>query len=426
MICIIILFFTGWNLRHLSENITTSFNHTQKMVSVEQALDLIRTHVAPLGKETVHVADSLGHVLAEDVTSPIDMPPFAQSAMDGYALGHGLREHGAVFRVIGEIAAGSDRSFVLGESEAVRIFTGAAVPSTATAIVQQEWTDRAGDTITLTRDVPDRANIRPQGEQIRKDAEALQRDTLITPATVGFLCMLGITGVSVFRRPRVAVLVTGNELVEAGRPLGPGQIYESNSAMLLAVLMLQGIRASVVKLPDDMARTADAVSAALTRHDLLLISGGISVGDHDHVYGALKANGVSEVFYRVQQKPGKPLFFGKKGEDSYVFALPGNPAAALTCHHIYVWEAIQRMAGHPRPGLQRVMLPLGSEGIKGMDRAQFLKARIADGAVHVLEGQSSAMLHTFSVADALVYRPSSASEARKGDPIDTFILPNIR
>jgi len=395
------------------------------MVTVEQALDLIRTHVAPLGKETVRVTDALGLVLAEDVTSPIDMPPFAQSAMDGYALGHGPRTRGSVFKVIGEVAAGSGSSFTLGENEAVRIFTGAAVPLTATAIVQQEWTDRAGYTITLTRDVPDRANIRQQGEQIRKDAEALQRGTLITPATVGFLSMLGITEVSVFRKPSVAVLVTGNELVEAGQPLGPGQIYESNAQMLVAALQLQGVRASVVKLPDDAAQTADAVSAALTRHDLLLISGGISVGDHDHVHGALKANGVTEVFYKVQQKPGKPLFFGTKGKDRYVFALPGNPAAALVCHHIYVWEAIQRMAGHPRPGLQRVKLPLGSDGIRGMDRAQFLKARIADGEVHILEGQSSAMLHTFSEADALAYRATSTSEAVKGDPIDTFILPII-
>lgn len=395
------------------------------MVTVEQALDLIRTHVAPLDQETVRVTDALGLVLAEEVNSPIDMPPFAQSAMDGYALGHGPRTPGSVFNVIGEVAAGSGRTYALGEHEAVRIFTGASVPSTATAIVQQEWTNRAGYTIALTRDVPHRANIRPQGEQIRKGAEALPRGILITPATVGFLSMLGITEVSVFRKPRVALLITGNELVEAGRPIGPGQIYESNALMLVAALQLQRIRASVVKLPDNAAQTTDAVAAALTRHDLLLVSGGISVGDHDHVYGALKANGVSEVFYKVQQKPGKPLFFGTKGRDRYVFALPGNPAAALVCHHIYVWEAIQRMAGHPRPGLQRVTLPLGSVAVRGMDRAQFLKARIADGAVHVLEGQSSAMLHTFSEANALAYRAVNVAEARKGDPIDIFILPII-
>lgn len=383
----------------------------------------MRIHVAPLGTEKLPVVDALGMVLATPVRSHIDMPPFPQSAMDGYALGKGGRNDGSSFRVIGEVAAGNGADFILNEGEAVRIFTGAPVPASAVAVVQQEWVERADTAITLTRPVSEAMHIRPQGEQLRDGEIAADAGTPVTPATVGLLHMVGCTEVEVFRRPRVTVLVTGSELIPAGRPLAHGQIYESNSAMLLAVLVQMGIRAKAVSVPDNRQRTVDAIASALAESDLLLLSGGISVGDHDHVHHALTANGVAQVFYKVQQKPGKPLYFGQK-DDRYVFALPGNPAAALTCFHVYVAVALRLMLGYGNAELPSMMLRLSSGSIRSMDRAQFLKARVEDGRVTVLGGQSSAMLHSFATANALVYVPLRSPERIEGDFVQVFILMN--
>lgn len=393
------------------------------MVTVEQALDLISTHVAPLGTEKLPVADALGMVLAAPVRSLIDMPPFPQSAMDGYVLGRGDRNAGDSFKVIGEVAAGSSTGFSLSEGEAVRIFTGAPVPSSAVAVVQQEWVERADDTITLARPVPEAMHIRPQGEQLHGGEIAADAGIPVTPATVGLLHMVGRTEAEVYRRPRVTVLVTGSELIPAGNRLAHGQVYESNSAMLLAALAQMGIRAKAVSVPDDRQRTVEAIAAALAESDLLLLSGGISVGDHDHVHHALTANGVEQVFYKVQQKPGKPLYFGQKG-GRCVFALPGNPAAALTCYHIYVSMALRLMMGHSNAGPPSMMLPLNGGSIRPMDRAQFLKARVEDGRVTVLGGQSSAMLHSFATANALIHVPHGSIERTEGDTVQVFMLMN--
>lgn len=393
------------------------------MVTVEQALEYLHIHVAPLSTEKLPVGDALGMVLAAPVRSRIDMPPFPQSAMDGYALGKGGRNEGCSFKVIGEVAAGSGADFVLNEGEAVRIFTGAPVPASAVAVVQQEWVERADDIITLTRPVPEAMHIRPQGEQLREGEIAADAGIPVTPATVGLLHMVGHTEVEVFRRPRVTVLVTGSELIPTGRPLAHGQIYESNSAMLLAALAQMGIRAKAVSVPDDRQRTVEAIAAALAESDLLLLSGGISVGDHDHVHHALAANGVAQVFYKVQQKPGKPLYFGQK-DGRCVFALPGNPAAALSCYHIYVSMALRLMMGHRNAELPSMMLPLSGGGIRFMDRAQFLKARVEDGRVTILGGQSSAMLHSFATANALAYVPLGSAERTEGDSVQTFMLMN--
>ncbi|MCF8258782.1 MAG: molybdopterin molybdotransferase MoeA [Flavobacteriales bacterium] len=393
------------------------------MRTVEQALDHIRESVSTVGIQRMAVTDVLGLVLAEEVISAIDMPPFPQSAMDGYALGKGERIAGSRFKVVGEIAAGSPQQFDLGEGEAVRIFTGAPVPHSTVAVVQQEWIQRHGDYVILDREVPDAMHIRPQGEQFRKGELVADAGTLATPATIGLLCMMGCMEVTVYRRPSVAVLVTGNELVAPGRPLGPGQVYESNSAMLLAALVKAGIVARVIFVADDRQLTVDAVNSALQGHDLVLISGGISVGDHDHVYHALMANGVSEVFYKVMQRPGKPLLFGRKGS-KYVFALPGNPAAALTCFYVYVWEALLLMAGRNDAAPRSMRLPIGEGTVKAMDRAQFLKARVVNGQVTVLGAQSSAMLHSFATANALVYVPMDREELRPGDEVEVMFLPD--
>lgn len=395
------------------------------MVSVEEAKSLITEHTPTLSTHRLTLKDGLGFVMAQDVVAGIDMPPFPQSAMDGYALGGAFNSapipKDSKFTVIGEVAAGSSEVFDLKEGECVRIFTGAPVPVSAYAVVQQEWVERNGDGMSTTQDVKPQMHIRPQGEQMRKGDVALRKGTFLNPAAVGFLAMIGITDVEVFDKPRVVVLVTGNELVKPGTKLEYGQIYESNSTMLMAALTNEGIDAKCVAVPDDFEKTKSAITQAMSDCEVMILSGGISVGDHDHVGKALIELGTTELFYKVRQKPGKPLFFGKMRE-KLVFALPGNPAASLSCYYEYVRTAIRRMQEHPKPEQTVLRLPLASGFINKGGRSQFLKAKIINSKVELLGGQSSAMLSTFAVADALVYVPSEIPQLQAGEMVEVHLL----
>lgn len=404
---------------HLHLVSTTILN---KMISVEEAKSRLHAYKPNLNSVELEVKDSVGFVLASDVKSPIDMPPFPQSAMDGYALGPGERMEGSEFKLVGEIAAGSAERFQLKSNECVRIFTGSAVPESAVSVVQQEWVERNGNTISLTREVSENQNIRPQGEQMQTGSVALEKGTIITPATIGFLNMLGIRMVEVFRKPSAAILVTGNELVPAGKPLEYGQVYESNAHMLQAALKDEGITSEFQHVKDSLEATKTAIQNGFDNHDLVIISGGISVGDHDHVGTALAELGTEEVFYKVMQKPGKPLYFGLKYGKA-VFALPGNPAASLTCYYEYVLPLVRRSFGRKDDTLLSLQLPFASGKVSSIGRAQFLKARIENGKVHILEGQSSAMLNTFAQSNALVYVKPNTSQPEVGELVEVHLLP---
>lgn len=392
------------------------------MVSVEEAKSKLAAIQVSLKTISIDVKSSIGYVLASDVVSAIDMPPFPQSAMDGYALGKGARTAGSTFKVIGEIAAGSSTGIDLSENECVRIFTGAPVPESAIAVVQQEWVERAGNTIVLNNDVDESKNIRPRGEQIKTGSISLKEGTLIKPATIGFMNMLGIREVSVYSKPSVAILVTGNELVAAGEPLNYGQVYESNADMLASALANEGIAATTIKIKDNLKETTQTIKSALAQFDTLIISGGISVGDYDYVGKALNNLGVEQVFYKVAQKPGKPLYFGV-WEDKTVFALPGNPAASLTCYYEYVLPLMRRYCGRSDINLVTLNLPFASGRVPKIGRAQFLKALVSDGAIQILEGQSSAMLNTFAQSNALVYVKPNSNQPQIGEPLEVHLLP---
>lgn len=394
------------------------------MISVEEAKSLIANHTSSLRSVRLDVAESIGYVLAEDILSPIDMPPFPQSAMDGYALGNGLKKEGSHYRLIGEVAAGRPVQFELKAGECVRIFTGAAVPESATAVVQQEWIERDGDTIILQRDVAERMHIRPKGEQMKTDQVALEKGTLIAPGSIGFLHMLGITSVNVYAKPKTTILITGNELVEAGTELNHGQIYESNSQMLISALHREGTDSESHRISDSLHETIETIGHALETNDLIIITGGISVGDHDYVGTALTELGVKQVFYKVAQKPGKPLFFGTK-DGKAVFALPGNPAASLTCFYEYVLPVLRKFYGRKDVWLPSFQLPLAEQNsIRPLGRAQFLKAMVRNGSVEILEGQSSAMLNTFALANALVYVEANCEPKSAKDLVEVHLLPS--
>ena len=389
------------------------------MITVEEAIEYVESN-SQAGRNTVKISlkNALGFVLAEDVMSPIDMPPFRQSAMDGYA----VRIHDSeYYHVKGELQAGDGKDIALYKGEAVRIFTGAPVPNDANSVVIQEKTTIKEQELQVHEEVLIQSNIRPKGEQIQKGEMALGKGVSLTPAAIGFLTTLGITDASVYQKPSIGIIATGNELAEAGTELKHGQIYESNSLMLRTALVSLGYTDNeIFKVPDDFNSTQILLDEVLKSKDVVLITGGISVGDYDFVGKALQELKVSQLFYKVKQKPGKPLFFGKKN-DTYVFALPGNPAAALSCFYIYVQRCLRRIEGRLNFEPFTVDATSLSEYSSKGDRAQFLKADYQNGKVKILEGQSSSMLHSFAVSNALVYLSADKNKVEKGDILQLIL-----
>jgi len=390
------------------------------MTSVQDALDKIKANTNRLPSTQIKVEDALGYVTTNDILSPINMPPFNQSAMDGYAI---CGNHLTQFKLVGEIQAGDNgEGMELVEGEAVRIFTGALVPTSATAVAKQEIVESDGSMIQLTEGVSDKMNIRFAGEQVQTGAVVLQKDTTINLGAIGYLYMLGIHEIEVSRKPKAIIIVTGNELIAPGQELTSGKIYESNSYTLKAALKSVGVVAEIQSVKDDFESTKYMISNALSQCDLVITSGGISVGDYDFVGKAMNELGVNEIFYKLKQKPGKPLFFGTKGETS-VFALPGNPAAVLSCFYMYVIPAIRMMQGNSIPQLEQRSLKLTSEYKKGASLTHFLKAHAIGSEVRILNAQSSAMLSSFSEANCLVKLPEGMTDWAVGDEVEVFMLP---
>lgn len=383
------------------------------MITVEKALEILKSETASLAGEWKDLTASNGHVLAETILSPIDMPSFDQSAMDGYAIN--AVEGRKIYNVISEVAAGSGEEPVLNFGEAVRIFTGAMVPASANVVVQQELVVRAGNEIRIEREIQLGQHIRRQGEQIKTGELALQAGAILNPAAIGFLAGLGITQVMVVKQPKISLITTGNELVEPGNELKRGQIYESNSAMLCAAFETYHFKNyTISKVEDDYDLTKNAIETELDNSDFVILTGGISVGDYDFVGKALHEIGVQELFYKINQKPGKPLYFGRIG-NKVVAALPGNPAAALTCFYRYVLPVLNQMAGKGFFGLEEFELPLAASYFKKGERAEFLKAETKDGHVSILGSQSSAMLNSYAQANALIYIPAEKGQINKDE-----------
>ncbi|MFL9829357.1 gephyrin-like molybdotransferase Glp [Flavobacterium sp. ST-87] len=384
------------------------------MIQVAEALKIIGENSVQMSISKIKVSKSLGYVLAEAVYAPINMPPFRQSAMDGYAFTHSEL---AQFEVVSTSQAGDFLEDKIQKNQAVRIFTGAFVPDDTDTVVMQEHT-RVTDNLLQIEKMPlPGANVRAKGEQIKKGELVLDANTVITPAAIGFLACLGITKIKVYEKPKVAILVTGNELVSAGKKLPKGKIYESNSVMLEAALKTIGIKKTTVfKVKDSLKKTKMVIESCLSNFDVVLISGGISVGDYDYVKEALLKNGVTELFYKINQKPGKPLFFGRK-ENKLVFALPGNPASSLTCFYVYAIPALKKLMGFEAVHLPETKRKINTAFKNTSGKTLFLKALYDDEKVTVLESQSSAMLNTFSIANGLIVVPENVTALEANDEV---------
>lgn len=342
------------------------------------------------------------------------MPPFDQSAMDGYALNSG-GEQRMEYVVVAEIKAGDDASeVVLNAGEAARIFTGAMVPDSATTVAKQEITIRDGKSLTLSEACADGMNIRKCGEQYQPGDIIVSADTTLTAGTIGLIATNGIEEIEVYSKPKIHLITTGSELIKAGSNLTPGKIYESNSVMLKTAFQQFGFDVTETYVNDNQKATEKIIEEQLEQNDLLILSGGISVGDYDFVKESLESCGVKEIFYKVKQKPGKPLYFGQS-DNCTVFALPGNPASALTCYYMYVLVALQHMTGRKQPFLTRRQLSLSHDHHKKGTFTNFLKAYATEDDVSVHSSQSSAMLSAFSTSNAILEIPAEINDCFEGE-----------
>ncbi len=392
------------------------------MIAVEEALAFVLENSFPLKEsEILPINQCINRNLAKAVKAPIDLPSFRLSSVDGYAL---CLHQSNTYSIVDEVKAGDAANPSLKIGECVRIFTGAVVPDNADAVIMQEKTIRNQDTVTIEAPVNKGQNIRLRGSQVKKGDFPLKKGQVLQASGLAFLKSLGIDQVEVVRLPKVTIVITGNELITSSEKLTRGKIYESNSILLQAALLNQGIETQLISFTEDsLKETINNLKKAFFNSDIVLVSGGISVGDYDFVKQALKELEVKEIFYKVRQRPGKPLFFGKK-DQGFVFALPGNPASTLSCFYVYVLPLLTRLKGGKSNGLIRVSIPIAHDFSSDEPRALFLKATIQNKTVSILDGQHSSMLVSFAKANALVYIPEQGVFLKKGSLVETLLLPN--
>ncbi len=395
----------------------------RQMLSVGEAKQLVMDNCIIGDPARFHVSEVRDLVLAEDIFSPVNIPSWSQSSMDGYAFAFNDWQAGRNLRIIGEIAAGSDISSELAPGHAVRIFTGAAVPVGADTVVMQEKTRVDNGYLIISDDgLQPGSNVRPEGAEIRKDDLALKKGTKLRPATIGYLTSMGITHVTAFPMPVTAIIVTGNELQQPGQPLAFGQVYESNSWSLKAALEQMQIANTIVFHAEDMLEKVTAqLGEALQNADVIFLTGGVSVGDYDFVAQAAAKNGVRQIFHKIKQRPGKPLYFGKK-ENKLIFGLPGNPASALSCFYEYAEPALKKLAGQVS-GVKKILAPVLNDYKKAAGLTHFLKGHFDGKAVSLLAGQESYRLSSFAIANCLVQIDEAITNCNAGDIVEVHLLP---
>ena len=393
---------------------------SNELVSVEQARALIAASVSrvhPVVKEVIH---STGLAIAEDIFSPLDIPAFDQSSMDGYAIyAEDIRR---ALPVQGIMAAGHVQPEILERNHAMRIFTGAPLPVGSDTIVMQEKVIVHSSGIQVTDpNIEKGTHVRKRGSEIKKGELVLKKGTVITAPVAGLLASLGFSSVLVYPRLSICIMATGNELQFPGMPLLAGQSYESNNSFLIAALKpFAETLKSGMYIEDNLEMMQRALSANMKYSDLIIITGGVSVGDYDFVRQAADRIGIHCKFHRVKQKPGKPLYFGTK-ENKIIFGLPGNPASVVSCFYEYVLPAIRFMLHLPQDALLTARLKNDYKKVKGL--TQFLKAFFADGEVEILEAQESYRLRSFACANCLVALDENRLTYDKGEMVTVRLLP---
>jgi molybdopterin molybdotransferase len=403
----------------------------EPMLSVEEALERILGAFHPLEPEPVPILEALGRVLAQDVHADADVPPYANSSMDGYAVlaadtAGASRQSPSRLHVVADLAAGYVTEVEVTPGTAVRIMTGAPIPPGADAVVRVEDTAAQGEWVQILTEVPVGQYVRPAGEDVRQGELVLQRGTTVRPQEVGMLATLGHREVQMFRRPRVAILATGDEVMEIDAPLAPGKIRDANSYSNAAqVVKHGGIPIMLGIARDRVEELTERIRAGLAQGvDLFLTSGGVSVGDFDLVKDVLTAQGEIS-FWRVRMKPGKPLAFGRIGEVP-VLGLPGNPVSVMVSFETFVRPALLKMQGvtdWERPTVEAVLM---DEVGRKDSRRHYLRVRVEEHAgqfrAYLTGGQGSGILSSMVRANALAIIPEDWTHAPVGARVQVIML----
>lgn len=388
------------------------------LLTVDEALRRILERVRPLAPERLPLSSAAGRVLSGDATAVVDLPRFASSAMDGFAVR--AADAPGPLRVVASVAAGRPAEASLATGEAMTIATGGVVPTGADAVVAVELATVDGDAVTIPVGVSPGLNVRAAAGDVRAGGLAVPGGLVLTPARLASLAAAGVSEVDVARRPRAVVIATGSELRGLGERLSPGEIYESNGAMLVAALAEAGALVDSARVvADDPAAHRAALGEALAA-DVVVTSGGVSVGPHDLVRETLRELGVEEVFWGVAMRPGKPLAFGV-GPNGLTFGLPGNPVSSLVGFVLFVRPAIRALQGEADPEPRFLPGTIAVELRRNAARDDFLRARSRwDGDSVVLEpvsGQESHMIVRSATADALVHVPRGDGTLAAGSPV---------
>ena len=403
------------------------------MLNPDAALEIILSSVPRLEAERIPLRDCLGRVLAEDVRADDDIPPFDNSAMDGFAViaedtQGASKENPRRLRIIADQPAGVVITEPVTPGDAVKIMTGAPIPPGANAIVVVEDTDSQGGEVIVYREAPLGANVRRAGEDVRRGQVVLRTGARIGPAEMGMLASVGVTEVPVFRKPRAAIITTGDELVDASARPGPGQIRNGNQYSLLGEALQASAEVSLLeRVRDDKAEIEQALTRAAASSDLVIVCGGVSVGEHDYVKDVLAKLGEMR-FWQVSMKPGKPLVFGHI-DSKPVFGLPGNPVSCMVTFDIFVRPAIQRMTGAEEGGLVVVSGILTDDVRHKPDRRDFVRAVTVwteDGySARPIPKHSSGMLSSMVEANSYAVIREGTGDAHAGDRVEIMLFPGF-
>ena len=391
------------------------------MISVSESIEILKSNIQTLGIEKRQLLDSMGCVLSSDVLARVNVPSFDNSAMDGYAI---CFESGSTeYQVKYNIQAGDTHVYTLNENEAARIYTGAPVPKNANAVIQQEIVSLNGSNISFDIEkIKLGMNIRTIGSQCSQNQIIASQGVLVTPAILGLLASAGVFEVEVYKMPKVSVIITGNELQKPNHELEFGQIYNSNEFAIVGLLKSMGIiQIDTYQVIDELTEVEKTIQTALYQSDILIVTGGVSVGDFDFVKQALENNQVQALFYKVKQKPGKPLFVGKK-QDQWVFALPGNPAAVITCFNQYVKPSLLAISGRKNTFEPIAILPLKNSFKKAAGLTFFVKGKFDYQGVEILQGQESFNLLSFNAANCIVRIDESTELLEIGSFVEVYPL----
>jgi len=393
------------------------------MISVQEAKKIISKNISSLEPVLLPLSHAARLILAEDIYATTDIPAFPQSSMDGYAFSfEGWKKHKRL-KIAGEVAAGSNETFTLTPANAVRIFTGAAVPAGADTVVMQEKIQVENGELKIEDETIQQGNsVRLKGSEIKGGELALGKESVLSPAAIGFLAGIGMAEVKVYPNPSITIIITGNELQQPGETLLHGQVYESNSFALKAVLQQLHINdIKILYATDKPEVVAGTLKKALEQVDVVLLTGGISVGDYDFVWQAATECGVEKLFHKIRQRPGKPLYFGKK-ENKLVFGLPGNPSSVLTCFYQYVIPALAKLSKR-EIGLQTIKTPLAKTFQKNTSLTHFLKGFYNGKTAALLDAQESFRLSSFAKANCLIQVDEDTTTLSEGELVDVYLLP---